>query len=269
MDALGLPGLTCAYAIADFESNIKTSFLEVWPGIAFRHCLFHYKQAIWRKVSTSGMASVFRNAQNILFRSLIKSVMCLPFVPLARMPEAVQIIASIGEEMTKLSHAKFFKKFTAYLNNQWFRNMDQDWLRTWNIYSKTGSHTNNVSEAYNRVFANCTFFINAHPPIFLWVKVVKQELLNAVTSVGLSEAGNPEKSDYYNDKQTEHRQKMRSNLMVQLGLHTLSLKDYLISMGNTYLIEDDPVLQDIDHETELNEKKKKDRRQSHQKVARK
>lgn len=40
-------------------------------------------------------------------------------------------------------------------------------------------------------------------------------------------------------------------------------------MGNTFNFEDDPIWSDIEHEAEQQEKKKKARRLSHQKVARK
>ena len=269
MDELGLNGLTCSYAIADFETNIKTCFLQVWPGIAFRHCLFHFKQAIWRKVSISGMAKVYRIVQNVVFRTFVKATMSLPFVPIARMPEAVEIIKAMGKEMKKLSHVKFFGNFMNYLQNQWLRHMDEEWLRSWNIYSKTGSSTNNVSEAYNRVFANTTFFINAHPPIFLWVKVVINELNQALSKANSSDAGNPEKSNYAVDKKAEKINQQRTNLMVQVGQHTLSMQDYLNSMGHTLIQPDDPVLEDIEHEAERQEQKKKERRQSHQNVSRK
>ena len=146
--------------------------------------------------------------------------------------------------------------------------MDEKWLRSWNVYSKSGSFTNNASEAYNRVFANTTFFINAHPPVFLWVKVVKQELIQAISASKSSKAGNPSKCRYNTiSKVDEHKKQIKTNLMVQLGQHTLSMQDYLTSMGNNLIQEDDQALEDIEYEAEMLDKKKK-RRLSHQNVSR-
>ena len=270
MDELGLEGLTCSYAIADFESNIKNCFLQVWPGITFRHCLFHFKQAIWRKVATSGMAKVYRTAANVVFRTFVKGVMSLPCVPLTRMPEAFEIIKTIGAQMKKLSHVKFFGTFTTYIQRQWIRDMDEAWLRSWNIFSKNGSFTNNAAEAYNRVFANTTYFINAHPPVFLWVKVVKQELVIALSESKDSIAGNEAKSKYNTiSKSEEHKRIVRMNLMVQLSQHSITMQDYLTSMGNNVLQEDDKMLEDVEVEIEQEQERRKKRRLSHQNVSRK
>jgi len=48
---LGLPDVLLAkWVMSDFESNIKTQFLRVFPGIPWRHCLFHYVKAVLRQV---------------------------------------------------------------------------------------------------------------------------------------------------------------------------------------------------------------------------
>ena len=50
-DALGLPVLMAKYCMSDFEANIRTQFLRIWPGIPWHHYLFHFVKAVMRQVS--------------------------------------------------------------------------------------------------------------------------------------------------------------------------------------------------------------------------
>ena len=50
MDGLELPGVLAKYVMSDFESNIKTQFLKVWPNVPWRHCLFHFVKAVMKQV---------------------------------------------------------------------------------------------------------------------------------------------------------------------------------------------------------------------------
>ena len=54
MEELGLPPtLLAKWVMSDFEENIKKQFLRVWPGMSWRHCLFHYVKAVMRQVKSS------------------------------------------------------------------------------------------------------------------------------------------------------------------------------------------------------------------------
>lgn len=50
MTELGLPPLMAKWVMSDFERNIQTQFQRVFPGIPWRHCLFHYVKAVMRQV---------------------------------------------------------------------------------------------------------------------------------------------------------------------------------------------------------------------------
>ena len=52
MDNMGLPGLLAKWVMSDFESNIKSQFQKVFPGIPWRHCLFHFVKALMRQVTS-------------------------------------------------------------------------------------------------------------------------------------------------------------------------------------------------------------------------
>ena len=90
----------------------------------------------------NGMKVQFRIPGNSMLRSLVRSGMSLPFVPVKKMGKAMHIIAGIASELPTPEQVTFGTKFVEYLHRQWIKAFDPEDLGTWNFYSKKGSYTN-------------------------------------------------------------------------------------------------------------------------------
>ena len=143
MNSLELPGLLAKYVMSDFESNIRTQFQRIFPGLPWRNYLFHFVKAIMRQVIIGGMKIQFRIPQNSMLRSLVRSAMSLPFVPIKKMKKAMKILSGIVAELPTEEQITFGKKFIDYIERQWIKDYDPEELQNWNFYSKKGSYTNN------------------------------------------------------------------------------------------------------------------------------
>ena len=65
--------------VLDFEAAMWNAIREVLPGVAIRGCLFHFTQAVWRKVQEFGLATVYHADDDT--RLYVRKLMALPLVP--------------------------------------------------------------------------------------------------------------------------------------------------------------------------------------------
>ena len=219
----------------------------------------------------------FRIPHNSMLRSLVRSAMALPFVPIKKMGKAMKIIAGIAEELEVEEQTKFAIKFIVYLENQWIRDYDEDWLKDWNFYSKKGSYTNNpryvlfyfvnvtsqrlhvlkiqsCSEGLNNKISNNTDGVVKHPSIFVWYQMAKEKLEVTDTNANMALVGNPNLKKYNLSTKRKKVQTTRINLMLNLKDCTITLADYMLSFGSSIDCKDtDDLMDDIEDELEKEE----------------
>ena len=70
------------------------------------------------QVIVNGMKVAFRIPQNTMLRSLVRSAMSLPYVPIKKMSKAMDIISGIVTELPNEEQIKFEKKFVDYVSTQ-------------------------------------------------------------------------------------------------------------------------------------------------------
>ena len=70
------------------------------------------------QVVVNGMKVAFRIPQNTMLRSLVRSAMSLPYVPIKKMSKAMDIISGIVTELPNEEQIKFEKKFVDYVSTQ-------------------------------------------------------------------------------------------------------------------------------------------------------
>lgn len=49
----------------DFEQAAKNAFEEVFPDVLVKGCLFHFTQALWRKIQALEMTTVYKNNDKV------------------------------------------------------------------------------------------------------------------------------------------------------------------------------------------------------------
>ena len=70
------------------------------------------------QVIVNGMKVAFRIPENTMLRSLVRSAMSLPYVPIKKMSKAMDIISGIVTELPNEEQIKFEKKFVDYVSTQ-------------------------------------------------------------------------------------------------------------------------------------------------------
>lgn len=68
----------------DFEKAIWTVLRELLPDVEVQGCVFHWTQALWRKVQELGLQPNYMNDRGTY--SFIRKVMALPFLPATEIP---------------------------------------------------------------------------------------------------------------------------------------------------------------------------------------
>src|SRR5271165_2659519 len=86
----------CRGLTGDFESAMWTAATEIFGAeVELRGCLFHWNQAIYRRIQDSGLQKGFHTKRGV--NSFCKLIMALPFLP-AEWIEPVQHSSSIRRQ---------------------------------------------------------------------------------------------------------------------------------------------------------------------------
>ena len=72
---------TPSHLIVDYEAAAIGALEEVFPTAIISGCLFHFSQAILRKVSKLGLRT--RYLQDEEFRMTVRSLIAIAFIPVA------------------------------------------------------------------------------------------------------------------------------------------------------------------------------------------
>ena len=81
------PG-TC---MLDFEFAVHNVIRTLFSDCIIKGCLFHYSQALWRKLQEVGLSKSHRNNEEV--KEWFRLILGLPFVPVPHILKAFQLIA--------------------------------------------------------------------------------------------------------------------------------------------------------------------------------
>ncbi|KAJ8564223.1 hypothetical protein ON010_g7121 [Phytophthora cinnamomi] len=159
------PGVVCC----DFELALLQNVKDQFPNANSVGCLFHWKQAIRRK-----MVALHIPLDQVKQSMLPGCLDLLTVFPRAKKEQGIAHVSSQLEPRRgdKTKWASFWKYFRA----TWLKRYDLD---TWNVHHMLSddveliSKTNNPLESYNRVFASQ--FHRSHPNLMTFMQVCKNE----------------------------------------------------------------------------------------------
>ena len=102
-------------AILDFEMAAWISLRNNFPDINIHGCLFHYSQAVFRKVGTFHLIADYKRDGDV--RELIKKLFAIPLLPARRMGRAFERIKTGAEEAGAGPNVM---SLLNYVNQTWF-----------------------------------------------------------------------------------------------------------------------------------------------------
>jgi hypothetical protein len=175
----------------DFELALINAIVGKFPNVPLIGCLFHFKQAIRRKLVKdyklpSDVVTTLCGENGHL--NLLCSIDINDIIPHG--------IPYIRSKMTaeELVHREKLDKFWTYFVRTWMNTYDPN---TWNVHSITTAHwtaqdilinrTNNPLERHNRTLN--TNFPSAHPNMVNFVTTLRQEANNFATQLAHIQRG--------------------------------------------------------------------------------
>ena len=167
--------LSAEYFMADFETNIRDSFTNVFPEISVKGCQFHFAKAIWSRVKKSGFQTYYSiRSTEPKFGSFVRAVLGLPFVKIDELDRGMKNVEKLSNMICDVNCKKFAKDMIGYLNSQWIHGAIDP--KIWNMFLHKGARTNNNCEGYNYKL-NSKTKLKKHPNPYLLAAVIRDELI--------------------------------------------------------------------------------------------
>ena len=173
------------------------------------------------------------------FGSFIRAVIGLPYVPLNRIEEAMEILRRMRRSTTG-PRRKFSKDLISYLQRTW---LDGSIPReVWNMFDHKGVATNNHAEGFNSKIG-AKKHLSKHPNPYTLVEEIKTQLRETSDTV-IAETGNHKKKRA--NKNTAILREARKALMKDLAKRNIDLEKYMIQIGAKTLKYEPRVMNDPD-----------------------
>ena len=125
--------------VADFESVLWRAVEKVFPGVHIQGCVFHWTQAIWRKVQELGLVIAYQT--NDAAHKFIRRIMALPFFPREHIPQMFMEVHDLGMFQA-------LRSLVEYVQATWLESTVWSPDR-WSIFNQS-VRTNNDVEGWHR-----------------------------------------------------------------------------------------------------------------------
>ena len=136
---------------------------RVFPGVNIKGCVFHWTQAVWRRVQEYGLVTAYRQQQPI--HTYIRQLLALPFLPSAHIRDA---FTSLRDR----ANTNQLMELVSYMDRQWFQNSVIG-IADWCIFKRTVRTNNDVEGRYilkheisNNVFPKSTLIVHNTSQIY-------------------------------------------------------------------------------------------------------
>ena len=127
--------------VIDFESALWQAVAKVFPSATVQGCVFHWTQAIWRKVQRLGLSTAFH--EDDASHKYIKRLMALLFLP-------HEHIGQMFAQLRALATTAVLQDLVAYINETWINSTARS-LKNWSVFKKSVRTNNDVEGWHHRL----------------------------------------------------------------------------------------------------------------------
>lgn len=127
--------------VVDFEAAMWRAFPDVLNGVEVKGCVFHWIQAVWRKVQELGLQSAYMNDDAT--QKYIRKLFALPFLPATHIRPMFERLVSDDVK----GNSPSLGSLTEYIRNTWFTGIFTP--ESWSVF-KEPVRTNNDVEGWHR-----------------------------------------------------------------------------------------------------------------------
>jgi hypothetical protein len=170
--------------IIDFEYAAFNAVKTVFPVATVSGCLFHFGQAIWRRVTKLGLKTLF--SEDISFSNEVKKITALALVPLECVDDVwAQICSSLNGQDTRID------EFTNHIHRVWLSNEHPLYNRSvWSQFGDLRGRTNNYCEGFHSKINRLIH--KTHPNFYEVLDILKTiQFTNQLELLRLLRGGEP------------------------------------------------------------------------------
>ena len=157
----------------DFEKAAMTAANEAFPNATISGCSFHLSQNIYRKVQSEGLQNQYANDDE--FRSNVKTILSLAYVPLNEVCRAFEILRDeVPEELDPVM--EYFEANYIGVPRRRYREQPRFKHSVWNMRVRIMNglpRTNNHCEAFHRKLLSAV--TSYHPNIWRFIDILRKE----------------------------------------------------------------------------------------------
>lgn len=133
-----LPSTAVHHVTVDFEKGLWSALRTVLPDVQIRGCVFHWTQAVWRKVQELGLEVAYTEDQGTY--GWIRKLLALPFLPYTEITTQFERLR-LGAEGPR-------KDLAEYIASQWIYNTIFP-VKDWSVFMQPGQTSKDIEGWHN------------------------------------------------------------------------------------------------------------------------
>ena len=145
--------------VSDYETGLISAIRQELPGTEHHGCLFHFTQAIYKKLQELGLVTQYRD--NINVQTYVRQLMALPFLSPTE-------ISSTFHRL-KARSPKCIEKLLSYFSDYWLNTIGPEMLSVFNRPHRTNNALESWHARFNKRVAR------HEPNIFVLLEFIRSE----------------------------------------------------------------------------------------------